>query len=379
VAANFPGTAGASTHHIPALDGLRGVAILLVVLHHFSFYGGYRPLGPIDEFVGALANAGWSGVDLFFVLSGFLITRILYASDRERHYFRNFYARRILRIFPLYYATLAFFFLLEPTVGLVSREPIPNQQWYWSYTLNVLIAREGWPAVNDLAHFWSLAIEEQFYLFWPLLVFYLGRSSLIRLCTILIAVSLATRIWLAVDGHSLAAYVLVQARLDSLGVGAMLALLAVESGGLQPWRRTAGLLASIAAIALAAIAIRERGLWTDDMLTISVGLTLLAVLFASLLTLAVTAPASGALMPILSSQAMTSLGRYSYGLYVLHHPIALGMSRFMHVDDVPTIFGSNLPALGAYVLLGGGISLAAAALSWHSFESRFLRLKERFR
>jgi peptidoglycan/LPS O-acetylase OafA/YrhL len=365
--------------HLPALDGLRGVAILLVVLHHFAFYGGFQPAGPVDRLVGAVAYAGWTGVDLFFVLSGFLITRILYTADREKHYFRNFYARRVLRIFPLYYATLAFFFLVGPSLGVPSRGPIADQAWYWTYAVNVRIATAGWPKINELAHFWSLAIEEQFYLVWPLLIFFLGRASLIRLCVVMIGASLAVRLWLAVDGQSLAAFVLAQARLDSLAAGALLALLASENGGLRPWRRTAGLVAGTALALLAALAFREGGLWTEDALTISIGLTLLAILFASMVTLTLTAPASGNFARFMTSVPMQSLGRYSYGLYVLHHPIAIGMSRFMNVADVPTLFGSSVPALGVYVLVGGGISFAAAALSWHAFERHFLRLKERFR
>jgi peptidoglycan/LPS O-acetylase OafA/YrhL len=380
---------GAGPSHIPALDGLRGVAILLVLLHHFAFYGDFEPRTTFEKIVSMLLAAGWSGVDLFFVLSGFLITRILYRADRGRHYFRNFYLRRTLRIFPVYYATLALFFIVAPVVswsiGALPavldgpyRTLLSDQGWYWSYLVNIQIALHGWPEINVLAHFWSLAVEEQFYLVWPLVVFCLYRSTLIRLCAILIVLSLAFRVHLAWTGDILAAYVLAPARLDALAIGALLALVACGPGGLAPWRRVATAVAGASAAALFVVAVLRRGLWTEDPLTITLGLTLLASLFGSALVLAVTSPAGSWLARTLTGRPLVAIGRYSYGIYVFHHFIALGMAQLFTVGDLPLVAGSRLPALAIYLLIGGGLSLAVAALSWHAFELRFLRLKERF-
>jgi peptidoglycan/LPS O-acetylase OafA/YrhL len=234
-------------------------------------------------------------------------------------------------------------------------------------------------AASPLRHMWSLAVEEQFYLVWPLLVFYLRRENLIRLCLALIAVSLVFRILLALDGQVLAAYVLTPARLDALATGALIALLATGRAGLRPWRQSAWFLAATAAALLAFIAAHERGLRTNDLVTITLGLTLLATLSGALVVLAVTSPASGKLARALSSRPLTALGRYSYGLYVLHHPIALGLRRILRIDDLPVVLGSSVPALIVYILVGGSISLAAAAISWHVIERHFLNLKERFR
>jgi peptidoglycan/LPS O-acetylase OafA/YrhL len=375
--------------HIAALDGLRGVAILLVVLHHFAMFGGFEPATKLDAVAVALTGAGWAGVDLFFVLSGFLITRILLNSNGERHFFRNFYARRILRIFPLYYAMLGLFFVVGPVVAWASgwiprsveepyRDIVNDQAWYWSYLVNFRIAFHGWPEFGALAHFWTLAIEEQFYLAWPLFVFYLGGRNLLRLCVFLIVASLAIRLQLMWQGEILGAYVLTPARLDALALGGVLAVIANKAGGLQPWRRLAGLVGGMSAIALGAIAIWRRGLWSGDTVTGTVGLTLLACFFGTLVVLSVTAPRRDLLSRLLRSEALMTLGRYSYGLYVFHHPIALVMGRVVQIHDLPLVLGSRLPTFVLYTLLGGGLSLAVSALSWHSIEKYFRRLKYKF-
>jgi peptidoglycan/LPS O-acetylase OafA/YrhL len=160
MSARAPATAPS---HLAPLDGLRGVAVLLVMVCHFG------PELPVaTRGANALArvlSAGWVGVDLFFVLSGFLITRILLAARGSPGYFTNFYARRVLRIFPLYYATLLMVFVVLPWLGVTAApEPAASHQaWLWTYTSNLLVARLRsfvflTPAAN-LNHFWSLAIE----------------------------------------------------------------------------------------------------------------------------------------------------------------------------------------------------------------------------
>ena len=136
----IPGT------YIPALDGIRGIAILLVMLHHFTIYGGMQPTATADKLFYLVASAGWCGVDLFFVLSGFLITGILFDTKESSHFFRNFYMRRCLRIFPLYYGSLAVVFIVLPwfmPLGWRFHQLLTEQGWYWVYLSNVLIAAKG--------------------------------------------------------------------------------------------------------------------------------------------------------------------------------------------------------------------------------------------
>ena len=140
---NFVYTSGL---HVPALDGIRGIAILLVMVHHFTIFGMGAPTTVLDKRVYKLFAAGWCGVDLFFVLSGFLITGILLDAKGGAHFFRNFYMRRFLRIFPLYYGFLFAFFVLLPltfSLGDNFRSLLEQQGWYWSYLVNLPIAMEG--------------------------------------------------------------------------------------------------------------------------------------------------------------------------------------------------------------------------------------------
>ena len=174
--------------HIGVLDGVRGLAILLVLVYHFTLSMAGQTL-PGRLFFRSTA-AGWCGVDLFFVLSGFLITGILYDAKDLPHRFRNFYARRALRIFPLYYTILAITFALLPrAVRLVGRlDDLEDARfWLWTYGTNVYVAFRGdW---FPLSHFWSLAVEEHFYLFWPAIIIGCDRKTALRVCGAMIVMA----------------------------------------------------------------------------------------------------------------------------------------------------------------------------------------------
>ena len=217
--------------HLPALDGLRGVAVLLVLGFHFLHLDGREEL-PFDRAVLAAAGAGWCGVDLFFVLSGFLITGILLDAKGSEGWLSTFWTRRALRIFPLHYAYLAALFLvapwLLPAAGLAV--PATTQAWFWTYSGNVLFALRGTfdGAPSFTAHLWSLAVEEQFYLVWPLVVALLTRRGVAWACLTAIAGAAALRFALLSHGPELAnaAYVLMPSRMDALAIGGLAATLA---------------------------------------------------------------------------------------------------------------------------------------------------------
>src|SRR5262249_55951728 len=219
--------------YLRELDGVRGVAILLVMLFHFGAVvsEGGAPTGAASKLVQRAVGAGWCGVDLFFVLSGFLITGILYDTKGQPGYYRTFYARRTVRIFPLYYGLLVASFLVRPWAGLGPPAPEGYQGWFWLYLANVLRVVHGGEACGRLEHFWSLAVEEHFYLIWPFVVRTLGRAALLRACVGVGVAALAFRAFAVAKGWPFAAYMLTPARVDTMAVGAWLALAARGPGG----------------------------------------------------------------------------------------------------------------------------------------------------
>lgn len=186
-----------SARHVPALDGVRGLAVLLVFVFHYG--GGTHSSMRAMRLFGDLNKGGWTGVVLFFVLSGFLITGILWDSFEDAHWWRKFFARRILRIFPLYF--LALFLFLLMTIPEGDFHNALRHIWIFAIFL------ENVPKLADIAnnlrsfldtsHLWSIAVEEQFYLLWPfLLVIQPSRSSAKRLCEVVFIVSAGFRFYL---------------------------------------------------------------------------------------------------------------------------------------------------------------------------------------
>jgi peptidoglycan/LPS O-acetylase OafA/YrhL len=368
--------------HVAALDGIRGIAIMLVMLHHFTIYGMGKPTTLIDKLFYGVTAAGWCGVDLFFVLSAFLITGILLDAKGGEYFFRNFYIRRILRIFPLYYGFLFVVFTLLPHMMYVSDNfglLINQQGWYWSYLVNLPIAFEGWPRLYTLGHFWSLAVEEQFYLFWPLVVFFARRRQLMLICVVCFAAGFAVRLGFVLIGYPLAAYVLTPARMDTLAVGAFLALVVRQRQRLLSLSRWMWPIGGTSAAALGTIFVWQRGLDSTDMVVQTIGYSVLAVMFGALLSVALTSPGGSKLGKIFAHPVLTFFGRYSYALYIFHHPIALFMQQsLLGEGGLPTFLGVKLPAQVLFATAATVISLSFALVSWHCYEENFVKLKVLF-
>jgi peptidoglycan/LPS O-acetylase OafA/YrhL len=364
-----------SGKHIPALDGIRGMAVLLVMVFHFCLHSQAR--GAASAWVDLQAfralGVGWVGVDLFFVMSGFLITGILYDSRRDERYFQNFYARRFLRIFPLYYAFLALRFwvtpVLFPSLGVESG----TQLLYWTYLSNTqrILTHTGAALsearVPGVFHFWSLAVEEQFYLFWPFLVWRLERRTLMRLCLGLVVAGPVVRMGLRFAFEPEVAHVAMIARLDALALGAYLVLLA-RGEGLERARQWAVPALVASGATLAAIFLARGGLFSSDLWMQAAGYSATAVLAGSLLVRALHRPGWT------GSRQLQFLGRYCYGLYVFNGPLAHLLGLIPAAWFRP-VFGYLLPAQLLLVAVGLALNIGFALLSWHLLEKRCLALR----
>jgi peptidoglycan/LPS O-acetylase OafA/YrhL len=361
--------------YVPALDGWRGVAILSVLLWHLWPWDGGAPAKYV--------SFGWMGVDLFFVLSGFLITRILLAAKGKPGYFRNFYARRTLRIVPIYYGILLAVYVVWPALRSTATLPHGARVAALLYVTNVWSAwKQQWfPAPSPFAgsHLWSLAVEEQFYLIWPAVVLVLSHGRLMAVCALCVAVSVAMRVILFESGRPpVVAYVLTPAHMDGLAVGAALAVAATVPRWTSIARLACYAVLPVCVVGLAVIATRCRGLDVNlNPLVQTVGTSLAAPLFGSLLFLTVALPTGNVLDGAMRFAPLRWLGKYSYGLYLYHGlaGAALGYHLRRHLLDR---LGGGMASPAVYFLATSSLCLLISILSFHLIEQPLLRLKRFF-
>ena len=325
-------------------------------------------------------NSGWVGVQLFFVLSGFLISGILLDTREKPRYFTSFYARRTLRIFPLYYFVLAVAFVVLPAVGAMPSgmaATSSNQVWLWTYVVNWTEPHGG--GVTGFPHFWSLAVEEQFYLFWPLLARFTVPSRLLTLSFVLATSSIVSRVLMLRFGATTeAVYHYTFCRMDALVLGAALA----AAFRVPAWRavlmaRTRLLFLSGVGL-LALLFVATKGLPRTTLLMQTAGYTLLSIAFTLLVGAVVSdhVRGRGVLSRAFSGAWLRALGKYSYAIYVVHQPLNLFIGKpwlAAHGQQDPSV----LVGLG-YVVGVSAASFVMAALSFHGMEKHFLRLKRHF-
>jgi len=305
---------------LPTLDGLRAIAILLVVPHNLNLM--FTAGGVAYPFVVAL-HRGWIGVQLFFVLSGFLITGILLDARDSPDYYRSFFVRRVLRIFPLYYATLVVLFVLLPAFGLLpasfKRDPMVELS-HWAYFSNWYGAFH--PGEASVSHFWSLAVEEQFYLLWPFVIHRRSAEWVMRLCFAIAAAALALRVAMLLTGTP-GIYTFLATRMDALALGGAVAA-AFRVPSAASWtldhRR---LLIAASVLSLLAGAVISRGYYFTDPMTLTLGLSFLAIAFALLVAAGVAADRLGAAgwLGALRWSSLRRVAKYSYAMYVLSVPL----------------------------------------------------------
>jgi peptidoglycan/LPS O-acetylase OafA/YrhL len=366
--------------HLLALDGIRGLAILMVIGSH-AFESNYETRGPIINALGRMLYYGLFGVDLFFVLSGFLITGILFDSLNDDGYFRKFYARRALRIFPLYYGVLAVCLLLTYPLHL----HWGDMGWLllvYLQNLHPMQIMQFSPGASiGLYHFWSLAVEEQFYLIWPSVVFLVrGKRKLMVTMLVASGVSLLLRLGLLLAGASaFAMHVTMVCRADSLMLGGALAILYRSSRWTQvrdfaPWGCLSAAAVTVASILwlrpfLASYPLYSA-LWGNGL-----SYTVLALGFACLI--AWSLQEGTACSWIFQRGWLRFLGKYSYGLYVLHVLVLSELALPLRKMLLGATHSKAFAVLGAG-LMCIGISIVAAYASYHLYEKHFLKLKHRF-
>ena len=357
--------------HCPALDGLRGMAILAVMFYHFS--GGYKGTNPLLRAWSGMVGAGWMGVDLFFVLSGFLITGILYDTALAENRTKNFYARRALRIFPLFYGILFLLLILTPVLHLHWQAA---HALYFVYLGNItgLVAPNLAPirANVGLGHLWSLAVEEQFYMLWPFVVWNVhNRRRLLQIITLVLVLAPVLRLLLLYKGMNVVSIgYLLFTRADSLLIGGAVALL-VRGPAWDSLPATTVFWVSLACLALVLVASGgpQEGPWMT-----TIGYTSIAVCSACLVYMAQAGET--VVNRIFSAGFLRFFGRYSYGLYVYHGLFFVYLRS--KAGSLQGYVHSSLQAQFLMVLLGFGVSLGLAMLSFHFFEAPILKLKARF-
>jgi peptidoglycan/LPS O-acetylase OafA/YrhL len=342
--------------HYRDLDGVRAIAALMVMCLHFSPQ--ISSGSTLNNFIKKVAPFGGTGVTLFFVLSGFLITRILLNSKKDGTYFSTFYIRRSLRIFPLYYLFLIVSFLIVPAFTHTHAE---GTWYFWVYLQNIAFTF-GWPA-DGPNHFWSLAVEEHFYLFWPLVVYFCSEKKLFKVVAGIIVAALLCRILLL--SYNYGVFYFTFTNMDALAIGALASL--YERKGTVSKRPSLYLLYFLGLlIPSLALGLVVSGKKMDIIQVIK--LPLMAFAYYFLIIYLISLKGSNLIKTVLSSKPLTYLGRISYGMYVFH-PAVFGYFQGKG-------FIRSWPLNMAFQF---AVSIAIASLSYYLYEQQFLKLKDRFR
>lgn len=364
------------TTRFPALDGLRALAVTMVFAFH---YGGGAHSGSLLRAVNAMRLQGWAGVDLFFALSGFLITGVLYDTRSDSKFFSRFYARRTLRIFPLYYLLALVLLLLTPIfhyrwqgLHLLFLVYLGNISAALMPTMYQIHARYK-AADLYIGHLWTLSVEEQFYLLWPLIVWRVrSRITLMRVAAGLSSLAILMRVWLVVgakvDLRGGWLFTVLPFHMDSLLIGAVLALLLRGPNAATWQRRSKWVFAAALAAVVTAFAFNPPGFMP------AVGFPLMGLASAGLIGW-VLMPGSVAYQ-VFHLRPIRVFGKYSYGFYVYHLPFAAAwawvtaeLGRRIH--SVHLAASIVLPVNFAFTFL-------VAKLSYDYFEVRFLCRKRSF-
>lgn len=354
--------------YYPQLNALRGLSIIFILLYHLF------PYIPLFKF-------GWLGVDMFFVLSGFLITNILLNNQNAKPNLKNFFIRRALRIFPLYYIFLITFFLIGSFAFKQQNEAsifgyyYENQFWFWTFTQNLLFIIDGIPSMPYLTHLWSLAIEEQFYIFWGISVFIVSdRLQLIKLISSLIIIVILIRCYFYSEFDLAKYYFNTITRIDSLLIGTLLSVLI--SSGQKINTLFLKCIAIITTIFFTLSIILYGNVYLESALSATLGYTIFALFIAALIYWMINC--KNIFISAFSNNSFLNFsGKISYGLYIFHLPVYLTV-----ITKLTELFKSVISTTIAINLLLSCITLVVSyflsTISYHCLEAPFLKFKKYF-
>ncbi len=367
------------------MDGLRGLAILAVVFcHYFGLISEFRP-GTAGAYFAKILGAGWMGVDLFFVLSGFLVGGILIDQKKAKNYFRIFWMRRALRIAPPYFLFLAAYGL---AISMPEGFWKGSESWLWrdalpfwalaGYLQNFVMTWNGNFGPNFTAITWSLAVEEQFYLLFPLIVWCLPSRKILPVVLAFFFAApvfrLTTGLWLNPEAARQAAIVLLPARCDCLAAGIVVAIL-VRNPGLAARLKTYSLSIQGATVAglCTLLAFPFANLGQNSPATLGFGFSWIAIVGAGLV-LCLHERFSPSLCKIFGHPILRYFGKISYSLYLFH--MAFLLILWALVFREPPAVGSPRDVFFAILALASAIGFSH--LCWILFESRLIRFGHRF-
>lgn len=351
------------------LDGLRAIAILLVVVHHSHFL-------TQDGILYFVSKLSASGVDLFFIVSGFLITNILLNAKGKKAFFKFFYLRRILRIVPLYYALLLVAFYVVPQLNFPGIEKFKNTlEWpYWLFLSNFYIASKGQfnNGLVDLS--WSLSVEEQFYIFWSICVYFFDVKKLQKLAIAIIILCPLLRLFMTVQGvNYVAIHVMSFTRMDTLMFGSLMAL--------YPRFRSISSEFFYGTFFISLLLVISS-FYFPAPFKIAFLYTFQGLLFASIVGLIIKinfeskSKFESILLSILEWKYLALIGIYSYGIYLFHNPIQKGLRGvfvYFFQESKWNIYSQQFLFYGLVTI----VSCVFASLSYHLYETQWLKLKEK--